>query len=107
MGHTYLSTFRFVDSFSRVYCFYVKPGYKGVFADPAAFEQKAKPFYLHCGGKGMDARIHETAEKVAKELEAIGVKNVVFRDKKEFAHEWQTWRHALHDFAPRLFQDAK
>src|SRR5262245_36060648 len=33
----------------------------------------------------------------------------VFREAKGLAHEWQTWRYALHDFAPRLFQqtDAK
>jgi len=29
---------------------------------------------------------------------------VVFREAKGLAHEWQTWRYALHDFAPRLFQ---
>ena len=22
-------------------------------------------------------------------------------------HEWQTWRYAFHDFAPRLFQEKK
>lgn len=107
IGLTHLDTFSVVASFSGVFGFDVKSGYNGVFADPAAFDQKAKLLYLHCGGQGMDARIHETAEKVAKELEAIGVKNIVFKDKKEYAHEWQTWRHALHDFAPRLFQDAK
>ena len=31
-------------------------------------------------------------------------KNVVFSEAKGLAHEWQTWRYALHDFAPRLFQ---
>jgi hypothetical protein len=29
----------------------------------------------------------------------------VFQDARGFAHEWQTWRYALHDFAPRLFQE--
>jgi S-formylglutathione hydrolase FrmB len=32
------------------------------------------------------------------------VKHSALRDAKGFAHEWQTWRDALHDFAPRLFQ---
>jgi hypothetical protein len=32
---------------------------------------------------------------------------VVFRDAKGFAHEWQTWRYALYDFAPRLFPQSK
>ena len=33
-----------------------------------------------------------------------GSKNVVFRDLEGQGHEWQTWRYAFHDFAPRLFQ---
>jgi enterochelin esterase-like enzyme len=103
IGLTHLDAFSVVASFSGVFGFDVKTGYGGVFSDPATFDQKAKLLYLHCGGVGMDARIHETAQKVAKDLEAAGVKNVVFRDKKEYAHEWQTWRHALYDFAPRLF----
>jgi hypothetical protein len=40
-------------------------------------------------------------------LQKAGVKNVVFREAKGLAHEWQTWRYALHDFAPRLFQQNK
>src|SRR5262249_17435662 len=26
---------------------------------------------------------------------------------RKLAHEWQTWRYALYDFAPRLFQEKK
>ena len=40
-------------------------------------------------------------------LQQGGGKNVVFRDAKGLGHEWQTWRLALHDFAPRLFQPKK
>jgi enterochelin esterase family protein len=32
-----------------------------------------------------------------------GVHNVYF-ESPETAHEWLTWRRALHDFAPRLFK---
>ncbi len=32
---------------------------------------------------------------------------MVFRDAKGLAHEWQTWRYAFHDFAPRLFRQKK
>jgi enterochelin esterase-like enzyme len=107
IGLTHLDTFSVVAAFSASRDVDLKTAYGGVFADPAAFDQKAKLFYLHCGGVGMDARIHEGAEKLYKSLTDSGVKNVVFRDKKEFAHEWQTWRHALHDLAPRLFQETK
>ena len=36
--------------------------------------------------------------------EQAGSKNVMFRDLEGQGHEWQTWRYALYDFAPRLFQ---
>jgi enterochelin esterase-like enzyme len=40
-------------------------------------------------------------------LQQAGSKTVVFRDLEGQGHEWQTWRYALHDFAPRLFQEKK
>ena len=38
-----------------------------------------------------------------KALEQAGVKNV-FVEFPKIAHEWQTWRKALNDFAPRIFK---
>jgi enterochelin esterase family protein len=35
-------------------------------------------------------------------LEKAGIPNVFF--DCPFAHEWQTWRYDLQDFAPRLFR---
>jgi enterochelin esterase family protein len=78
-----------------------------VFADPAAFDKKVSLLYMHSGTVSLDAGIHERAESLAQILQQSGIKNVVFRDAKGFAHEWQTWRYALHDFAPRLFQQKK
>ncbi len=75
----------------------------GVFADPAAFDEKVKLLYLHCGTAGLDARIHDSASKLYSVLAESGIKNVVFRDTAGLAHEWQTWRYAMFDFAPRLF----
>ena len=51
----------------------------------------------HCGGSlaPIEPGEHETLEKA-------GIKNVFF--DCPFAHEWQTWRYDLHDFAPRLFR---
>jgi hypothetical protein len=37
-------------------------------------------------------------------LGRAGVKSV-FVGQKGTAHEWQTWRKALYDFAPRLFNE--
>jgi enterochelin esterase-like enzyme len=36
-------------------------------------------------------------------LDQAGVKHVVFTSPGT-AHEWQTWRRSLYDFAPRLFR---
>ena len=52
--------------------------------------------------------IHRCAKPSARlRSKQGGIKNVVFRDAKGLAHEWQTWRYALHDFAPRLFQQTE
>ena len=61
--------------------------------------------YLHSGTAGMEEGIHQNAETIGKMLQDGGAKHVVVQEAKGFAHEWQTWRHALHDFAPRIFHD--
>jgi S-formylglutathione hydrolase FrmB len=78
-----------------------------VFADAAAFDKKVSLFYLHSGTVSLDAGIHDRAESLYKSLQDAGIKNVVFRDAKGFAHEWQTWRYAFYDSAPRLFPQTK
>jgi enterochelin esterase-like enzyme len=108
IGLSHLDTFSVVGAFSggagKVD---LKTAYGGVFADPSAFDKKVRLLYLHCGDVGLDARILQGVDALYKSLQEAGVKNVVFRDAKGLAHEWQTWRYALHDFAPRLFQEAK
>ena len=66
--------------------------------------RKSSLLYLHSGTVSLDEGIHKNAENLYNMLQQAGIKNVVFRDAKGFAHEWQTWRYALYDFAPRLFQ---
>src|SRR5205807_1224312 len=51
--------------------------------------------------------IHKGSKALYEALQQAGVKNVVFCDAEGFGHEWQTWRYALHDFAPRLFRPKK
>ena len=85
----------------------MKTSFDGVFADAAAFDRKVSLLYLHAGTVSLDAGIHKSAAGLSKALQEAGIKNVVFRDAPGLAHEWQTWRYALHDFAPRLFQPKK
>ena len=74
---------------------------------PAEFDKKMSLLYLHSGDQGLDEGIHKAAEDLYNTLQKGGSKNVVFRDAKGLGHEWQTWRIAFHDFAPRLFQPKK
>jgi enterochelin esterase-like enzyme len=107
IGLTHLDTFSAVGAFSGVGRADPKTAYGGLFADPAAFDKKLSLLYLHSGDQGLDEGIHKNAEALSTTLQQGGSKNVVFRDARGLGHEWQTWRIAFHDFAPRLFQPKK
>ena len=108
IGLTHTDTFSAVGAFSGVFRQGdVKAAYGGVFADPTAFDKKLDLLYLHSGDQGLDAGIHKAASDLYDYLQKGGSKNVVFRDLKGQGHEWQTWRYAFHDFAPRLFRPKK
>jgi enterochelin esterase family protein len=106
IGLAHLDTFTAIGAFSGVGRVDPKTAYDALFADPAAFDKKVSLLYLHAGTVGLDEGIHRNAESLYNTLDQAGIKHIVFRDAQGFAHEWQTWRHALHDFAPRLFQQA-
>jgi S-formylglutathione hydrolase FrmB len=38
-------------------------------------------------------------------LAASGITNMSYCISPGTAHEWQTWRHSLHQFAPMLFKN--
>jgi enterochelin esterase-like enzyme len=107
IGLTHLDTFSACGAFSGVGRVDPQTAYGGVFADPTLFDQKVSLLYLHAGTVSLDANIHKSAQGLYEGLQQAGIKNVVFRDAKGLAHEWQTWRYALYDFAPRLFQPKK
>lgn len=70
----------------------------GAFADPASFNKKVKVLFLSTGSVE-GPRVKQFSD----ELTQAGIKNVYF-ESPGTAHEWLTWRRALADFAPRLFQ---
>lgn len=82
--------------------FDVTTAYNGAFRDAAAFNTKVRLLWL---GAGTAEKPFATGLRAMHEvLDQAGVKHVVF-ESQDTAHEWQTWRRSLHDFAPRLFQD--
>jgi enterochelin esterase-like enzyme len=83
--------------------FDAKRAYGGAFSDPVAFNKKVHLLWLGAGTA--EGRFHDSIKALHEALERAGIKNV-FVASPGTAHEWQTWRRALHDFAPRLFQEA-
>jgi enterochelin esterase family protein len=69
-------------------------------ADPSAFGQKVKVLFVSYGSKENTA----TAKANHEALEKLGVKNTYY-ESPNTAHEWQTWRRSLHQFAPLVFQE--
>jgi enterochelin esterase-like enzyme len=73
----------------------------GVFNAPAAFNGKVRLLWLGAGSA--EKRFGKAIQGMHAALDQAGVKHVVFMSPGT-AHEWQTWRRSLYDFAPRLFR---
>jgi enterochelin esterase-like enzyme len=100
MNH--LDQFAWIGTFSApMRNFDAKTAYNGVFADPAAFNGKVKLLWIGAGTA--EEAMHQGAQSMHEALDKAGVKNV-FYESPGTAHEWQTWRRDLNDFAPRLFR---
>jgi enterochelin esterase family protein len=82
----------------------VKTAYNGAMSDPAAFAKRVHLLWLGVGTEE-PARMHDGLERLHRTLEEANIKHV-FYESPGTAHEWQTWRRDLNDFAPRLFQES-
>jgi enterochelin esterase-like enzyme len=101
IGLTHLDLFAYIGSFSgAIRNFDVKSSYSSVFQDAAAFNKKVRLLWFGAGTA--ESAMHNTAQAAHEALDQAGIKNVFFECR--FAHEWQTWRYDLRDFAPRLFR---
>ena len=98
----HLDGFAYIGSFSAPFGFPAIPGgFNGLLGDPAAFARQVKVLFISYGvagdlAAGGTSRFHQ-------ELEQAGIKHVYY-ESPGTAHEWQTWRRSLHEFAPLLFQ---
>ncbi len=79
-----------------------KTAYNGALADPAAFAKRVHLLWLGVGTEEPE-RMRAGLLEFHKSLDDAGIKHV-FYESPGTAHEWQTWRRDLNDFAPRLFQ---
>lgn len=98
-----LDKFSYIGAFSRpsVNDFDPKTAYDGVFKDAAAFNKQVHLLWFGAGTA--EHAIHDSVKVTHEALDKAGVKNV-FVEFPGTAHEWQTWRKALYDFAPRIFK---
>jgi enterochelin esterase-like enzyme len=55
------------------------------------------------GAGTAEERMLQPARAMHEALEKAGIPNV-WHESSGTAHEWQTWRRCLNDFAPRLFK---
>jgi enterochelin esterase-like enzyme len=81
--------------------FDTRTAYEGAFADPNRFNERVKVLWLGVGSEEPEL-FHIDIHGAANALKSSGV-HVVYVESPGTAHEWQTWRRALNDFAPRLF----
>ncbi len=103
IGCNNLDQFSYIGVFSRAPYreFDLKKVYHGAFADPESFNKKVHLFYWSIGT--VEPAIHNWDRATVDALNESGVKTVLV-EWPGLAHEWQNWRKALNDFAPRLFQ---
>jgi enterochelin esterase-like enzyme len=102
MTAAHLDTFAWIGAFSApLRNFDIKTSLGGVFADAAAYNKRVRLLWIGAGTG--ETTFIEAAGQLHTALDAAGVKHVMF-ESPGTAHEWQTWRRSLNDFAPRLFK---
>lgn len=103
---TRLITLRHLDKFSHIGLFSGATIGKEDAEKTEGFRDKVKLVFVSYGskevGEGSTRRGGDPAESV-KQLKEMGI-NAQYYLSPETAHEWQTWRRSLKEFAPQLFQ---
>lgn len=81
----------------------IRQMYNGAWADAAAFNQKVKLVYLSIGTTEPE-RMYQGVKGFHEALETAGIRHVYY-ESPGTAHEWQTWRRSLRQFAGLIFKD--
>ena len=82
--------------------FDTKTAYESAFSDPLTFNKRVKLLWLGVGTAEPE-QFRSGIGGAVEALRAAGV-HLVYFESSGTAHEWQTWRRDLNDFAPRLFR---
>jgi enterochelin esterase-like enzyme len=104
---TNLDKFAYIGGFSGAT--FLQPGadvtkmYDGAWADAAAFNKKVKVLYISVGTAEPE-RMQNGIKGFHEALEKAGIKQVYY-ESPGTAHEWQTWRRSLNQFASLIFKN--
>jgi enterochelin esterase-like enzyme len=85
--------------------FDAKTAHNGAMADAEAFNKRVHLVWLGIG-TAEATNMYASVKNYRDALEKAGIKTVYY-ESPGTAHEWQTWRRDLKEFAPLLFQVAK
>ncbi len=77
--------------------------YNGAWADSTAFNRKMKLMYLSIGTTEPE-RMYTGVKNFHEALSKAGITHVYY-ESPGTAHEWQTWRRSLRQFAGLIFKD--
>jgi enterochelin esterase family protein len=88
-----------LDTFSHIGIFSGGSIAPADISDMTVFKQKVKAVFVRYGGRENGAAGKASVEA----LKQAGV-NGFFYESSQTAHEWQSWRRSLYQFAPLLFQ---
>ena len=105
---SHLDTFAYLGGFSGAGggfgggTFDPKTSHNGVMAEADAFNKRVRLMWLGIGSAESE-RFQSSVKGYRDALEKAGIKTT-FYESPGTAHEWQTWRRCLHEFAPLLFQ---
>jgi enterochelin esterase-like enzyme len=100
-------TLAHLDTFSHIGIFSGGSIGTNDISDLTTFKQKVKLVFVSCGSRELGTRrggFGGDPKGNAEALKDAGI-NSHFYVSPQTAHEWQTWRRSLHEFAPLLFRD--
>ena len=97
---THNISLKHLDTFSHIGIFSGGSIATNEITNSAAFKKKVKVVFVSYGSRENGA----AGKKNVAALKEAGV-NSVYYESPNTAHEWQTWRRSLHEFAPLLFKN--
>jgi enterochelin esterase family protein len=98
-------TLAHLDTFSHIGVFSGGSTAVTDITDMAQFKEKVKLVFVSYGSRELGGNTRGGDPKVNVAALKEADINSVFYESPNTAHEWQSWRRSLHEFAPLLFRN--